>query len=287
MKNKKILLFSFAAILSGSALKAQTIQNWKINGNSLTAAGKLGTTTSQDVNFISNNVSRMSLKSTGNLRFNSDQTSILFANPGATPKPMMFIYESGSVNTSRMVFAYSPQFSNFGLQYVLGDRMDFVGGGISALDIDLANKRVGIGTTLPKTKLHVVNGSSGASPFLNTTLTLENSADNYLTMLTPNSRESGILFGNPANNVSGGIVYNSSFTGTSSNGLQFRTNGNVPRMVLSKDGFLNVGPGLNEDYRIRLDHSSALGFDIANSSKNTDWEFFASTSGLSLLLTAV
>src|SRR4051812_9721292 len=115
MKNKTILLFSLAAILSSGSLKAQTVQNWKTNGNSLTTAGKLGTTISQDVNFISNNVSRMSLKANGNLRFNSDQSSILFPNPGANPKPMMFIYESGTVNTNRMVFAYSPQFPNFGL----------------------------------------------------------------------------------------------------------------------------------------------------------------------------
>jgi hypothetical protein len=70
-----------------------------------------------------------------------------------------------------------------------------------------------------------------------------------------------------------GIIYNSAFTGTSPNGLQFRTNGNIPRMVLSKDGFLNVGPGLNEDYRVRIDHNGELGLDIAGNS--TDWELFA------------
>ncbi len=284
MKNKNVLLFSIAALLSSSTLIAQAPQNWKTNGNSLTAAGKLGTTSAQDVNFISNNVSRMSLKSSGNLRMNSDQTSILFANPGATPKPMMFIYESGSINTARMVMAYSPFFPNYGLKYNGFDKFDFTDGLSTALNVDLTNSRIGVGTNLPKTRLHVVNGSSGTSPIINTTFTLENSTNNYISVLAPNSAESGILFGNPANIASGGIIYNSSFTGTSSNGLQFRTNGNIPRMVLSKDGFLNVGPGLNDDYRIRLDHSSALGFDIANSSKNTDWEFFASTSGLNLFV---
>jgi hypothetical protein len=161
MKNKTILLFSLAAIMGSSSSKAQTIQNWKTNGNSLSAAGKLGTTNSQDVNFISNNVSRMSLKASGNLRFNSDQSSILFANPGANPKPMMFIYESGSVNTSRMVFAYSPGFPNFGLQYTLGDKLDFLGGGISAMSVDLGRKSVGIGTTNTENfKVKIVHGNN-------------------------------------------------------------------------------------------------------------------------------
>ncbi len=161
MKNRTILLFSLAAILGSSSLKAQTVQNWKTNGNALTAAGKLGTTSAHDVNFISNNVSRMSLKANGVFRINSDQTPIQFSNAGANPKPMMFIYESGVVNTSRMVFAYSPQFPNFGLQYTLGDKLDFLGGGISAMTVDLAHKSIGIGTTNTENfKVKIVHGNN-------------------------------------------------------------------------------------------------------------------------------
>ncbi len=157
MKNKNVLLFSLMSLFSGSLIAQQ---NWKTNGNAINVAGKLGTTTSQDVNFITNNASRMSLKANGNLRFNSDQTSIQFANPGATPKPMMFLYESGAANTSRMVFAYSPGFPTFGLQYTLGDRLDFLGGGVSAMTVDLARKSVGVGTTNTEGfKMKIVHGN--------------------------------------------------------------------------------------------------------------------------------
>ena len=278
MKNKKVLLFSLAALLSGSALTAQTGQ-WKLAGNALNGTQKLGSTNNFSLDFITNNVKRMSLTNKGNLQINSDQTSIQFSNPGATPKPMMFIYESGSVNTSRMLFAYSPSFANFGLQYTLGDRMDFLGSGISVLDVDLANKRVGVGTTAPKSKLHVFNGASGATPFSLSSLTVENSTSNYVNILAPTSSETGILFGHNANNISGGIIYNNPAT---LNGLQFRTNGNTTRMVLNKDGFLNVGAGVNEDYRVRIDHRDALGLDIANSLAGTDWEIFADDDGLFL-----
>src|SRR6476661_7147135 len=98
MKNKKILLFSFTALLGTSALMAQTGQ-WKLTGNNLNGTQKLGSTNNFSLDFITNNAKRMSLTNTGNLRFNSDQSSIQFPNPGSNPKPMMFIYESGSANT--------------------------------------------------------------------------------------------------------------------------------------------------------------------------------------------
>jgi hypothetical protein len=44
-------------------------------------------------------------------------------------------------------------------------------------------------------------------------------------------------------------------------------------MILNKDGLLNVGPGKNDDYRVRIDNRDVLGLDIANSGANTDWKF--------------
>jgi hypothetical protein len=51
-------------------------------------------------------------------------------------------------------------------------------------------------------------------------------------LLAPNNQESGILFGKPSNNVDGGIIYNSSFFGSPTSSLEFRTHGNIPRMVV-------------------------------------------------------
>src|SRR4030095_14843964 len=147
-------------LFSGSTLMAQT-GSWKLAGNSLNGTQKFGSTNNFSLDFITNNVKRMSLTNTGDLRINSDQTAIQFPNPGSNPKPVMFLYESGFANTSRMVFAYSPGFPNFGLQYTLGDRIDFLGGGISAMTVDLARKSVGIGTINAENfKLKVVHGNN-------------------------------------------------------------------------------------------------------------------------------
>jgi hypothetical protein len=164
MKNKRILFFSLAAFLSSSSLVAQTISNWKINGNALEANGKLGTTNAQNVNFITNNISRMSLTANGTLKINSDQTSIQFPNPGTTPKPMMFWYESGNINKARMIMAYSPAFPNFGLKTDGFNKLDFTDGSSTTLSVDLGAHNVGIGTTAPTAKLHV-NSAAGEDAF--------------------------------------------------------------------------------------------------------------------------
>jgi len=99
----------------------------------------------------------------------------------------------------------------------------------------------GIGTSAPLSKLHVKNGSSGISPFFQSALTTESSDNAYINILSPSAHETGILFGNNSSNVSGGIIYNSSFKNTPVNALQFRTGGNDPKMVLTAAGNLGIG----------------------------------------------
>ena len=99
---------------------------------------------------------------------------------------------------------------------------------------------VGIGTPTPDNTLHVLKGSAGTvTANGNSPLVVENSTDAYLSILTPDATERGILFGEPSNNAAGGITYNSVAT---PDGLQFRTNGNVTRMSLDNAG--NVGIGI-------------------------------------------
>src|SRR6266404_4596249 len=111
---------------------------------------------------------------------------------------------------------------------------------------------VGIGTTSPRTTLHITSGASGVLPYNSgsdiTVGTLESSANGYLSILTPSANQSGVLFGNVASNVAGGIVYNNTAT---ANGLQFRTNGNNTRMVIDSSG--NVGIGTtNPSYKLEV-----------------------------------
>jgi hypothetical protein len=102
----------------------------------------------------------------------------------------------------------------------------------------LRSGNTGIGTVNPGTRLHVFQGSSGYVGGNHPGITLEGNADVYVNILSPNSNETGLLFGKAADNSSGGIVYNNN---AHLNGLEFRTNGNATRMVLDNNGNLGVG----------------------------------------------
>ena len=97
---------------------------------------------------------------------------------------------------------------------------------------------VGIGTNAPEGPLHVFESSAGATT-ANTSSTgiFERNSTNYISILSPEANARGILFGAPSSNAAGGIIYNSS---GALNGLDFRTNGNVSRMILDAAGNLTV-----------------------------------------------
>jgi hypothetical protein len=99
--------------------------------------------------------------------------------------------------------------------------------------------RVGIGTTSPEQMLHVVKGAmSGAMPDGGSIGILEADNHGYLSLLTPNFAESGVMFGNTASSRAGGVYYNSALT---PGGLQFRTAFDVPGLELESSGRLAVG----------------------------------------------
>ena len=126
------------------------------------------------------------------------------------------------------------------------------------------NGDVGVGITDADSKLHVQSGDAGnvSSP-INSTLTLENSGANYLSILSPDTSLKGVVFGSPSNNQQAGIYY----TGTSSDELQFRISGNQTKMSLSSSGNLEVltaGRGLilkssnGTRYKISVNNSGDL-----------------------------
>jgi hypothetical protein len=92
----------------------------------------------------------------GNLDFTSSDQSIQFANPSASPAPMMLMFASGTTNTKRMVIAHSAAYPTWGLRYAdTTDQFDFVAGGASRMAINLGNGNVGIGVESPVYKLEV------------------------------------------------------------------------------------------------------------------------------------
>src|SRR5690242_7754731 len=54
---------------------------------------------------------------------------------------------------------------------------------------------VGMGTTSPLAKIHVMDGASGVSPFSPSLIVAESNGFAYLSLLSPSAFESGVLFG--------------------------------------------------------------------------------------------
>ena len=106
----------------------------------------------------------------------------------------------------------------------------------NTLVIDATNNEIGIGTTAPDTKLHVMVSDATASSNANAIATLEKNGTGYLQLLVPDANETGILFGLASNAAHGGIVYNSI-----ANGLQFRANGNSTKMIIDSNGYVAIG----------------------------------------------
>jgi hypothetical protein len=119
--------------------------------------------------------------------------------------------------------------------------LHFLVGGNDQMTLDTAG-RLGIGTTVPDTDLHVFRASAGTiTANANALLAVENNANCYMNILAPDANETGLLFGRPGSTVpsyAGGIVFNSVVNPDS---LTFRTGGNVIRMAIDSAGNVGIG----------------------------------------------
>ncbi len=103
---------------------------------------------------------------------------------------------------------------------------------------------VGIGTSEPEAPLHVHEGSAGdVAAQSNSIAVFERAGHGFISILTPDASERGILFGDPEFLANGAIVYNNP---TVPDGFEFRTGGNNTNMVIDAAG--NVGIGTTAPY---------------------------------------
>ena len=132
------------------------------------------------------------------------------------------------------------------------------------------------GKLLALTDNNGIKGSAGTVtgwPFA--PLVVENSAQCYINLLAPDDLESGIFFGKPESNISGGIIYNNTLSGA--NSLQFRTGGNQIRMIIDANGNAAVGTTATNNYRLKVSHALA-GLAIENNSTSAHWELYTSAN---------
>ena len=113
----------------------------------------------------------------------------------------------------------------------------------NTLVIEPASNRIGLGVTSPDAPLHIRFGAAGsASVLTNAPLLLERNGDNFLSMLSPAANPSGVAFGRPGSTLTelmhGDLLYNDP---AAPNGLEFRTGGNINRMVIDSAGKVGIG----------------------------------------------
>jgi len=147
-----------------------TAEKWHVNmgGNRLTVDGSngnvgIGDTTPAATLTVGNGDKFQVNGSQGDVGFVDDQASITFPATDAINSPMVHMFASGTTNGDRMVIAHSPSFPTWGVQYQdNGDQFNFLGGGTSAMTVELGSRRVGINTDSPGRTLDV-NGTARVS----------------------------------------------------------------------------------------------------------------------------
>lgn len=69
---------------------------------------------------------------------------------------MNYMFKSGSSNANRMVFAHSPAFPTYGLQYQdASEKFAFLSAGSPVMTVDLFTNRIGLGVASPSYQLHL------------------------------------------------------------------------------------------------------------------------------------
>ena len=146
--------------------------------------------------------------------------------------------DAGSVASDGLKISLNPNSGFFPFGVVINNQENaglyFNTNNNTRMAIDETGK-VGIGTNYPSTRLHVWGGNSGVTPNPSSIFFTEKNSNNYLGIASPDTNESGILFGKPTlGAASGGIVY------TATNDMDLRTGGNFTRMTITSTGNVNV-----------------------------------------------
>ena len=175
-----------------------------------------------------------------------------------TVAPIRFIASKRGTTSTIAVEATDPAFD-----FSLGA----TGFGVSATPLVriMGSGNVGIGTTGPDGKLHIMTASAGTvTPHVSfDDLTVENNIDSGITILSPDVSAGSIGFGSPSNNLGAFVqwVYASNLmtiaTNNASAGLSLRAGVNSEKVRIQSDG--NVGIGTTNPGTLLEIGSSDLG----------------------------
>ncbi len=275
--------------------------SWSLTGNAASGSNFLGTTNSLDFNLRTNNIERLRvLGSNGYVGIGTiDPVAPFHVSGGNTFNGDVAVFEdvdnaylhllTENIGISGLFFGTTVNPYKAGILFnssnIFAGGLSFnTGGNIPRMTIS-STGYVGIGTISPLVPLHVRKGSSGASMTSSDIAVFEDDDDTYLRMLTPSSKESGLLFGNNDGITKSGITFNSSIV---SEGLSFRTGGASVKMVLTSAGRLGIGtlaPAENLDVvgNVKISGDIALAGKIAGN-LNVDGEVRTPATGSANML---
>ena len=160
---KRITALGIAVI----ALSNQSNAQWLTTGNALGATGFLGSTSNQDVAFITNNTSRMYLTKTGNVGIGTNTPAFLLdvfstgnasANFKSSTGTANLIIDRGNSAATSSVSYRTAGVPTWQTGTVGNDNFNIrnIALGTPALTILATNSNVGIGINLPTERLHVI-----------------------------------------------------------------------------------------------------------------------------------
>jgi hypothetical protein len=144
--------------------------------------------------------------------------------------------------------------TSIGAQSLVDTSNAMVLGSINGINGATANVNVAIGTTKPKSALHVSRGSSGNNLTVssNRISLFEDNASNYIQLLSPDANETGILAGNASTLIKSGIVF------SADSAVLIRTGGNNTRIFAAKTGLVGIG-NTNPQSRLHVSNGTTAG----------------------------
>ena len=110
-------------------------------------------------------------------------------------------------------------------------------GSVNGVNAAIASVRVGIGTTLPSRRLHVVNNGTSGGPSASGAVAaiFENDASNFIQLSNPNNSDAGIYSGNVSTAIRSRMVF------AADSSIFFGTGGTIVRMTIDNTGQVGVG----------------------------------------------
>lgn len=138
-------------------------------------------------------------------------------------------------------------------------------GSINGVNGATSNVNVGIGTTTPDARFHVVKDSSVSSSIINPSsiALFENDNTGYIQLVNPSTAQAGLISGTSVTSIRSGIFFNADSS------VNFRSGGNSNRITLDNTGFVGVRTVTPLSY-LDVSGSTANAISVSASSQTLD-----------------